>query len=79
MLLGMQHLLTQDEALMLHNEQRPGLSTSGAADTRKFVRTARRYCTIEIQAGAHTVTAVGPIPADLRDALDHIHGRSGVH
>ncbi len=34
----------------------------GAADTRKFVRTARRYRTIEIQAGADAVTAAGPCP-----------------
>jgi transposase len=46
---------------------------------RKFVRTARRYRTIEIQAGAHTITAADPLPTDLREALDHIHGRSGAH
>jgi hypothetical protein len=39
---------------------------------KKFVRTARRYCTIEIQAGAHTITAADPLPADLRNALDRI-------
>jgi len=27
---------------------------------RKFVRTAHRYRTIEIQAGAHTITAAEP-------------------
>jgi hypothetical protein len=75
----MQHLLTQDETLMLHNEQRPDYPPAGAADTRRFVRTAHRYRTIEIQAGAHTVTAADPLPADLRDALDHIHGRSDAH
>jgi hypothetical protein len=46
---------------------------------RRFVRTARRYKTIEIQAGAHTITAADPLPGDLRDALDHIYGRSGAH
>jgi hypothetical protein len=40
---------------------------------RKFVKTARRYRTIEIQAGAHTITAADPVPDDLRDALDRIH------
>jgi hypothetical protein len=39
---------------------------------RKFVRTARRYRTIEIQVGAHTITAADPLPGDLRDALDRI-------
>jgi hypothetical protein len=29
---------------------------------RKFVRTARRYRTIEIQAGPHTITAADPSP-----------------
>ena len=37
---------------------------------RKFVRTARRYRTIEIQAGPHAITAAHPIPGDLRQALD---------
>jgi hypothetical protein len=39
---------------------------------KKFVRTARRYRTIEIQAGAHTTTAADPLPDDLRDALQNI-------
>ena len=42
---------------------------------RKFVRTARRYRTIEIQAGDHTITAGDPLPGDLRSALDRIHRR----
>jgi hypothetical protein len=46
---------------------------------RKFVRTARRYRTIEIQAGPHIITAADPLPDDLRLGLDHIHGRSGAH
>jgi hypothetical protein len=46
---------------------------------RKFIKTARRYRTIEIQAGRHTVTAAEPLPADLRAALDRIHGRSAAH
>jgi hypothetical protein len=29
---------------------------------RKFVRTARRYRTIEIRAGAHAITAADPYP-----------------
>jgi hypothetical protein len=39
---------------------------------KKFVRTARRYRTIDIQAGGHTITAADPLPADLRDALEAI-------
>jgi Transposase DDE domain len=39
---------------------------------KKFVRTARRYRTIQIRAGQHTITAEDPLPADLRDALEHI-------
>jgi len=42
---------------------------------KKFVRTARRYRTIQIQAGPRTITAADPLPDDLRDALDLIHGR----
>jgi hypothetical protein len=46
---------------------------------RKFVRTARRYRTIEIQSGAHTITASDPLPDDLRHALDRIHHSLGAH
>jgi len=37
---------------------------------KKFVRTARRYRTIDIQAGKHTITAADPLSDDLADALD---------
>jgi hypothetical protein len=46
---------------------------------RKFVKTARRYRTTQVQAGPHAITAPDPLPDDLRDALDHIHGRTGAH
>jgi hypothetical protein len=46
---------------------------------RKFIRTARRYKTIEIQAGAHTITAADPLPGDLHDALDRIHHDPSAH
>jgi hypothetical protein len=36
---------------------------------KKFVRTARRYRTVEIQVGQQTLTAADPLPRDLRDAL----------
>ena len=39
---------------------------------RKFVRTARRYRTIQIQAGDHVITAADPLPEDLHDALSKI-------
>ena len=46
---------------------------------RKFVKTARRYRTIKIQAGEHTITAADPLTDDLRGALDRIHRNSGAH
>jgi transposase len=46
---------------------------------KKFVRTARRYRTVEIQAGAHTITAADPLPDDLRAALDAIDRRATGH
>jgi hypothetical protein len=42
---------------------------------KKFVRTTRRYRTVEIQAGTHTLTAADPLPDDLRTALASVHGR----
>jgi Transposase DDE domain len=47
---------------------------------RKFVKTARRYRIIEIQAGDHLITAADPLPHDLHDALNKISsGRCGAH
>jgi hypothetical protein len=46
---------------------------------RKFVRTARRYRTIQIHAGPQMITAADPLPDDLRDALGQIHRRSAAH
>jgi hypothetical protein len=36
---------------------------------KRFVRTARRYRTVDIRAGRKTITAEDPLPDDLRDAL----------
>jgi hypothetical protein len=44
---------------------------------RKFVRTARRYQTIEIQAGPPTITAADPVPGDLQTTLTKINNASG--
>jgi hypothetical protein len=46
---------------------------------KKFVRTARRYKTVQIQAGRQTLTAADPLPDDLRDALATIYSPDGVH
>jgi len=35
---------------------------------------ARRYRTIDVQAGEHVITVASPLPDDLRQALDLIHG-----
>ena len=39
---------------------------------KKFVTTARRYRTVTVQAGEHTITAADPIPDDLNEALQAI-------
>jgi hypothetical protein len=43
------------------------------------VKTARRYRTIQIKTGEHTLTAADPLPDDLRAALDVIRTRSRGH
>ena len=45
---------------------------------KKFVRTARRFRTVKIQAGRQTLTAAEPPPDDLAEALTRIHG-PGAH
>jgi hypothetical protein len=46
---------------------------------RKFVRTARRYRTVQIRAGQHLLTAEDPLPEELRTALTLITGAEGAH
>ena len=41
---------------------------------KKFVKTARRCRTIQIQAGTHTITAAESLADDLRQDLDAIYG-----
>jgi hypothetical protein len=45
---------------------------------RRFVRTARRYRTIQIRAGQHVLTAEDPLPPDLRGALALIRYPAGT-
>ena len=46
---------------------------------RRFIRTARRYRTVQIHAAGQLLTAQDPIPDDLRDALARITGLDGAH
>jgi transposase len=46
---------------------------------KKFVKTARRYRTIHVKTGEHTLTAADPLPDDLRTALDAVRTRSRGH
>ncbi len=55
------------------------LETKTGWSIKKFVRTARRYRVVEIQAGKHVVTAADPLPEDLRAALDAIHRHETAH
>ena len=44
---------------------------------KKFVRTLRRYRTVKINTGSHTLTAEDPLPDDVRQALADTH--QGAH
>jgi hypothetical protein len=46
---------------------------------KRFVRTARRYRTVQIRAGHHVLTAADPLPDDLRDALTKITTGRSAH
>jgi hypothetical protein len=46
---------------------------------KRFVRTARRYRTVYIHAGAQMLTAEDPLPEDLREALAKINRFGGAH
>ena len=44
---------------------------------KRFVKTARRYRTIEIQAGGQTITAADPLPDDLAEAVTILRDSPG--
>ena len=46
---------------------------------KKFVKTTRRYRTIHIQAGQHTITAADLLPDDLHTILQAIKTRATTH
>jgi hypothetical protein len=50
-----------------------GIEDRAGWSIKRFVCTARRYRTIEIQAGNHVITAADPPPRDLHEALGRIH------
>ncbi len=50
------------------------IETTTGWTIKRFVTTTRRYRTITIQAGDHSITAADPLPAELQTALNLIHG-----
>jgi hypothetical protein len=51
------------------------IETQTGWSIKKFVRTTRRYRTVQIKAGRQILTAADPLPEDLRDALAKINAR----
>jgi hypothetical protein len=49
------------------------IETQTGWSIKKFVRTARRYRTVTIQAGSQTLTAAEPPAPHLAEALAKIH------
>jgi hypothetical protein len=54
------------------------IETQTGWSIKKFVRTARRYRTVKINAGQKILTAADPLPDDLREAIAEI-GRKLEH
>ena len=46
---------------------------------KKFVRTARRYRTVQIRAGQLILTDADPLPENLRDALTKTTSPDSAH
>jgi transposase len=46
---------------------------------KKFIKTLRRYRTIEIQAGQHTITAADPLPDNIQTVIEAIKTRAAAH
>ena len=49
------------------------IETQTGWSIKKFVRTTRRYRTVQIKAGQQVLTAVDPLPDDLREAIAKIN------
>jgi transposase len=49
------------------------IETQTGWSIKKFVRTARRYRTLQIKAGRQLLTAIDPLPDDLRDVIAKIN------
>ena len=47
--------------------------------TRRFVRTTRRYRTVQIRVGTQLLTAQDPVPDDLNEALTNINRLQAAH
>ncbi len=54
------------------------IETQTGWSIEKFVRTARRYRSVTIEAGNQTLAATEPPPPDLAETLTKIHGE-GAH
>ena len=46
---------------------------------KKFIKTVRRYRTIQIQAGEHVITSADPLPDDIHQILEAIKTRAAAH
>ncbi len=53
------------------------IETQTSWTIKKFVRALRRFRTVKINTGNHTLTAEDPLPDDVRQALTAIH--QGAH
>jgi hypothetical protein len=58
--------------IQLRGTCRPGRSRHHKRESKKSVRSARRYPHVQIQIGTQTLTAQQPPPEDLRAVLDQI-------
>jgi thioredoxin reductase len=56
----------------------PG-GVSGAELARAAIKNLRRYRTIEIQAGEHTITAADPLPDNIHTVIEAIKTRAAAH
>ena len=46
---------------------------------KRFIKTLRRYRTIQIRVGEHTLTAADPLPDDIQTVIEAIKTRAAAH
>lgn len=73
------YTLVCDEPLIVTSRVARRLEQVTGWSTNKFVTTLRRYRTVQIQAGEHTITAEDTLPKEAQQVLNKVRDARRRH